>query len=78
MTNRQYIIGLLGDPSFIDDECDSYEAMIYHRFNCPYYKDDERCRCNNLEVWEFETRDMCFRCKQEWLESEVEDNQYDE
>lgn len=78
MTNRQYIIELLSNESCIDDDGKSYEAMIYHRINCPYYRDDKRCHCKDLDTWEFVARSMCFECKQEWLESEVEDNPYDE
>lgn len=73
MTNRQYMIGLLSNGSFIDDNGKSYEAMLSYHINCPYYRDDERCHCKDLETWEFETRSMCCECKQEWLESEVDD-----
>ena len=34
---------------------------------------DERCHCKDLNIWEFETKRMCCECKQEWLESEMDD-----
>lgn len=73
MTNRQYMIGLLSNVSFVDDGGKSYESMLHLHLSCPYYKDDERCHCKDLDVWEFETKTMCCACKHEWLDSEVED-----
>ena len=78
MTNREYIINLLLDgleneADFervsIDDGGASYEAMVYYNIACPYYDDDERCHCIREEAM---TREICYRCKEEWLNSEVE------
>lgn len=78
MTNRAYIIYLLldglGDEANFkrvssDDDGASYEAMVYYNIACPYYEDDERCLCEKEEAM---TREICYRCKEEWLNSEVE------
>lgn len=77
MTNRQYIINLLLDgleneADFervsIDDGFASYEAMVYYSIACPYYVRDEKCHCNSYEL----QRKACYDCKEEWLNSEVE------
>lgn len=78
MTNRAYIINLLLDgleneKDFerisIDDGFASYEAMVHYSIACPYYEDDERCHCEKEEAM---TREICYGCKEEWLNSEVE------
>lgn len=77
MTNREYIINLLLDgleneADFervsIDDGGASYEAMVYDNIACPYCAGDERCHCNGYEI----RRENCHSCKEEWLDSEVE------
>lgn len=77
MTNREYIINLLLDGleneadferESIDDGCASYEAMVYYNIACPYCVGDERCHCNNYAI----QRETCYGCKEEWLNSEVE------
>lgn len=77
MTNREYIINLLLDgleneADFkrvsIDDGFASYEAMVHRNIDCPYYDGDERCYCNIQEI----EREVCYECKEEWLNSEVE------
>lgn len=78
MTNREYIINLLLDGlgneadskhvSSYDDGA-SYEAMVYYSIACPYYEDDERCHCEREEAI---SREICYGCKEEWLNSEVE------
>lgn len=69
MTNREYMIGLLTDDSFIDDGGASYEAMVYYNIDCPYFSGDKRCHCSNKGI----ERKVCFECKEEWLESEVDE-----
>ena len=69
MTNREYMIELLQDASFIDDGGASYESIVYYNVNCPYFDGDDRCKCNTEE----ESREVCFRCKEEWLDSEVDE-----
>lgn len=73
MTNRQYMIELLNNEFFFNDNGKSYESMLCYHISCPYYRDDERCHCKDLNIWEFETKRMCCECKQEWLESEMDD-----
>ena len=68
MTNREYMIALLQNESFVDDGGASYEAMVYYHIACPYFADDERCLCNNDEI----DRKTCYQCKEEWLDSEVD------
>ena len=79
MTNREYIINLLLDgleneADFkrvsIDDGGASYEAMVYYNISCPYYEVDERCHCEKEEAM---TREMCYACKEEWLNNEVDE-----
>lgn len=54
----------------IDDGGASYEAMVYYNIDCPYIYSDERALCGN-KVSEV-SRDTCFRCKETWLDSEVD------
>ena len=68
MNNRQYLIAQLSDENFIDDCGASYEATIFYNINCPYFYHDDRAFCHNKTA----TRNMCFRCKQKWLDSEID------
>lgn len=79
MTNRRRIINLLLDGLEwqdkelervnIDDGDASYESMLYDNIDCPYVYNDERALCNKVgEV----SRKTCFRCKEQWLDSEVD------
>lgn len=80
MTNREYIINLLldgleeQDKEFkrvsIDDGCASYEAMVYYNICCPHVYSDKRALCDN-KVGKVD-RETCFRCKEQWLDSEVD------
>lgn len=77
MTNREYMVGLLQDQSFIDDGGASYEAMVYYNVDCPYYSGDERCECEKSDaVAKGQPNDIdretCFWCKHKWLDSEVD------
>ena len=69
MTNREYMIGLLSDWAFIDDGGASYEAMVYYNVECPYFSGDNRWHCKGKEM----TRELCYECKEEWLDSEVDE-----
>ena len=70
MTNREYMIGLLSNSSFVDDGGASYEAMVYYNINCPYYAGDKRGHCRaDGKI----NRENCFSCKEEWLDSEVDE-----
>ena len=69
MTNREYMIAMLSDASFIDDGYAAYEAMIHYNISCPYYCGDSRCHCKGKEI----TREICYFCKEEWLDSEVDE-----
>ena len=69
MTNREYLINQLQDENFIDDSGASYEATIYYDIACPYCCRDKRMFCyNKTEI----TREMCFQCKEQWLDTEVD------
>ena len=69
MTNREYLITLLSDPDYVDDSGAEYESVLYYRFACPYTYIDEEAEC--YEVNGDYTREMCYRCKEKWLDSEV-------
>lgn len=71
ITNRQYLIEQLEDPNFIDDSGASYEATIYYNIACPYFCGDERALCHGKAI-ENRNREMCFRCKEKWLDSEID------
>jgi len=81
MTNREYVINLLLDglekqgKEFkrvnIDDYGASYEAMVYYNIAWPYICKGERALCG--DDFDKINRDMCFRCKEQWLDSEVVD-----
>lgn len=68
MTNREYMIELLQNPSH--DE--AYEDMIYIRISCPYDRYDERGECYRKPLDKI-NRDMCVICGEKWLDSEVEE-----
>lgn len=70
MTNKEYMIGLLSDDSFIDDGGASWESMVHYNIKCPYSVVDERCHCKDKEII---SRDVCVNCKAEWLENEVDE-----
>lgn len=69
MTNREYMINLLQNDSFVDDGGASYEAMVYYDIACPYFDGDKRAYCHNNEI----KREVCFECKKEWLDLEVDE-----
>lgn len=69
MTNKEYMIALLSDDGFVDDGRASWECMIYYNIKCPYFAGDERCHCKGKEP----NREICVECKEEWLESEVDE-----
>lgn len=70
MTNREYIIAQLSSKDFIDDDGASYESVVGDMIACPYYCGDERALCNDVSIDKVD-RDMCFKCKENWLDSEV-------
>lgn len=70
MTNREYMIGLLSSSGFVDDGGASYEAMVYYDVNCPYCAGDKRGYCSSDGKI---NRENCYGCKEEWLESEVDE-----
>lgn len=71
MTNREYLIAQLSDENFIDDDGASYESMLYYNIHCPYFYGDTRAFCY-LQEWGSIDRDRCFKCKEKWLNSEVD------
>lgn len=70
MTNREYIISQLSDKDCIDDNGASYESMVCNSIACPYFTGDERALCLYEDVKENDY-DTCFKCKENWLNSEV-------
>lgn len=71
MTNREYIIALLNDKYCIDDDGASYESVVCDSINCPYFTGDERAICMR-EDKPIDDQ-MCFECKENWLNSEVQE-----
>lgn len=71
ITNRQYLIEQLTDADFIDDSGANYEATIYNNIACPYIYGDERALCYGKEIDKV-NREMCFKCKEKWLDSEID------
>lgn len=70
-TNKDYIIACLTDS--IDDGGASYELMIRHNFNCPYYREDDCLNEHEGNTYDAkEYNEACVRCKSAWL-----DRQYD-
>lgn len=70
MTNGEYIASLLLDENSIDDGGASFKNMVNHNIECPYFDGYIRCPRNRATVI---TREVCFQCKVEWLESEVDE-----
>lgn len=83
MTNQEFLIAALQDD--IDDGGASQEACIYYNIGYPYFDDDRKRHCypvyyrmgktGKVRYKEFldPSREMCVRCKAEWLESEVDE-----
>ena len=68
MTNREYLIEQLKDECFIDDGGASYEAAIFYNIACPH----ERL-CISLDVCVIPPRELCFECKNNWLNRNVDE-----
>ena len=68
MTNLEYLVAALTDE--IDDGGASYEAALFYNIACPYHQGDMRCHCG---ITGYSTsRELCFGCKDEWLNSEYQ------
>lgn len=67
MTNWEYIKAAIDDE--IDDDGASWEAAIYYHIECPHCNGQGPCRDVGYKGV---TREMCVRCKAEWLEEEFE------
>lgn len=70
MTNLEYMIASLTDQ--FDDGGASYEATVHYNVKCPYFEGDERAHCHGKGL-DYPSRDNCFPCKHEWLNSEVDE-----
>ena len=75
MTNCEYMIANLTaikeDCELVDDGGSSEEAFVYYNIACPYNMMDERAHCHG-HTFDVATREMCVRCKYEWLRQEVD------
>lgn len=69
MTNLEYIVSALKDE--IDDGGASYESVVNYNIECPYYGNDPRGHCHEVDVYPIPV-DMCVGCKDEWLHKEYE------
>jgi hypothetical protein len=65
-TNLDYIIAALTDQ--IDDGGASFESVVHYYISCPHYSDETGLPCDYAEI----SRDVCVRCKMEWLEKEYD------
>ena len=72
VTNREFIVNLLKDESWIDDGGASYEAMTHYNIACPYTEGDKRAHCYDKPD-DFISRENCYWCKEEWLDREVDE-----
>lgn len=70
MTNLEYMIASLTDQT--DDGGTSYEATVHYNVNCPYFEGDKRAHCYK-KGFDYLSRENCFSCKHEWLNSEVDE-----
>lgn len=74
MTNREHIIELLTELLQVKDatseKYEEYEKWLYLYLICPHTTDDDRRMCKELG---FHYTQLCTKCKNKWLDSEVED-----
>lgn len=63
-TNKDYIIAALTGE--IDDGGAALESVVHYNLKCPHRIGDGKCLGNK----ELPSRELCFQCKMEWLESE--------
>lgn len=68
MTNQELLIKALNEE--IDDGGATMEAEIYYHIACPYRFGDKRALCNDDD--NDTCREVCFKCKAQWLDSEVD------
>jgi hypothetical protein len=72
MTNLEMMKMVLGEE--IDDDGATYEAEIFYHIACPYFDGDKRAWCSKGKAKNsMEMRKQCFGCKNEWLNSEVDE-----
>lgn len=55
----------------IDDGGATEEAVVHYRINCPYFGRDERALCHGCKLSDV-GRDLCVKCKFQWLLDEVD------
>lgn len=67
MTNWEYMQKAINDE--FDDGGASQEAAVYYYIECPYYYGDPKAKCKDDDN---PTREKCYACKLEWLQTEVE------
>ena len=67
MTNREYLIAALEGSR--DDGRINEDADICDMLECPYPYKDVHAECTPLRFWQLPDRNMCHRCKTEWLDS---------
>lgn len=67
MTNRELMINLLTDPNYYHDMM-AYGSMVYYNVACPI-AGREGTKCDYIhEKFKWEN---CYKCKEEWLNTEV-------
>lgn len=75
MKNLEYMLAQLkaikDDDDLVDDGGASEEAFVYYNIACPYNMMDERAHCYG-DTFDVATREMCVRCKYEWLSKEID------
>lgn len=68
MKNKEFIFKASDEE--LEKEGAWYEIVVNYFIQCPYVRgDDQHAHCNDTDHL---TRKMCFECKDEWLNMEVE------
>ena len=64
------VLHILGkyDYQYIKEYVESLENRLSINIRCPYFDGNKRALCHKKEP----NRDLCFECKQKWLDGEVE------
>lgn len=65
MTNLEHLIAALTGQ--IDDGGSAYEAAVHYNIACPHFLGEQNLLCDGLAP----SREICVKCKMEWLNTEV-------
>lgn len=71
MTNREELILTLQGKHPADDSGTRAQSNIYYNIACPYSYFDTKAECHGIA--DDINYDICTKCKEKWLDSEVEE-----